>query len=205
MGESIIIYGLKYKPSLGSGEKNDSDGRTEPRKISQHFSDNDHAVLKSALLSIKDTCNFILEVGIARKGRKSSTYTLLDNKRDQCIYLGVDLRAGTFLLNYTTNVYTLQTNSSNIEQICDYIKEISGRMVVDFLHIDGWHSVNQILDDWRFAEFVSDNGVIVLHDTNVHPGPVELVKAIDREIFFVEKYFEDRKDDWGITVVRKKI
>lgn len=200
-----MIYGLKYKPSLGSEEKNNSDGPIKPRKVLQSFSDNDHVVLKSVLLSIKDTCNFILEVGIARRGKKSSTYTLLDNKKGQCIYLGIDLRPDTFLSNYTTNVYTLQTNSSNIKQICDYIKKISGRMVIDFLHIDGWHSINQILDDWRFAEFVSDNGVIILHDTNIHPGPVELVKAIDKEIFFAEKYFENRKDDWGITVVRKKI
>jgi len=43
---------------------------------------------------------------------------------------------------------------------------------IDFLFIDGWHSVNQRLADWRYVERLSPGGVVVMHDTNVHPGPV---------------------------------
>jgi hypothetical protein len=38
-----------------------------------------------------------------------------------------------------------------------------------------------------------------MHDTNNHPGPLNVLKAIDRSIFEVREPYKGRYDDWGIA------
>lgn len=199
------IYGLNYKPDLGNKKINNRDAPIVKRKMKQEFSECNHAVLKEVILSIKNKCKTILEIGVARNDIKSSTYTLLNNKNDKCFYFGVDLNDKSFLDDKNKNIYTTKTSSSETDKIIDFIKEKTNRKTVkfDLIHIDGWHSVNQILDDWKFVKLLSKNGLVVLHDTNFHPGPSELIKAIDTEKFEVDRRCINEKD-WGITIVKRK-
>ena len=45
----------------------------------------------------------------------------------------------------------------------------------------------------------------MLHDTNWHPGPRELLKAIDREVFCITEFFSGSLEDWGVAVIRRKL
>lgn len=205
----IKKYGLKYYPSLANP---DDDFRDAPFnsghfKVRIEYSDRDHKVLENTTMTLGNNCNLILEIGVARfkKNNNPSTHTLLKNKQPECVYVGVDIADKRYLLSEGfENIHILQTSSSNINEIMGYIKSISGSERIDLLHIDGYHSVNQVIDDWRFSKYVPKTGAIIMHDTNVHPGPVELIKALDVDLFDITKYFEDRTDDWGITVIRKK-
>lgn len=204
MGKNTIMYGLRYIPDLGSDVENNRDFPKQCNlKVPQEFSFNDHEILRNELLIIKETCNVIVEIGVARNEKESSTYTLLNNKRKECIYLGIDINDKSFLVDKKNNIYTMKINSSNVHTVMKYIEKISGKSEIDFLFIDGWHSVNQVVNDWNYTKYLSKNGVVLLHDTNVHQGPVEIIKAVDRQIFSVKKYFEDKTNDWGITVVKK--
>ena len=57
--------------------------------------------------------------------------------------------------------------------------------------------------DWEYALHARPGGVIVIHDTAVHNGPVQLVDLIDRTRMQVFKFGDDRADDWGITICQK--
>jgi hypothetical protein len=205
----IKKYGLKYYPSLQNYDDNFRDAPFDAKgfKVEVEYSDRDHKILKNTIITLGNNCNLILEIGVARfkKNNNPSTYTLLKNKLPECVYVGVDVEDKKYILSEGfENTHTIKTSSSNIDKVMDYIKKISGNESIDLLHIDGDHSVNQVIDDWRFSKYLSKNGAIVMHDTNVHPGPTELIKALNLDLFEVTKYFENRTDDWGITIIRKK-
>ncbi|MBN1689115.1 MAG: hypothetical protein JW893_08450 [Candidatus Omnitrophica bacterium] len=198
--------GLAYIPDLGSEEENNRDFLPKTKRgVPEEFSPRDRKILKQEFLKVKDYCRVILEIGTARHEKNSSTRVLLRLKRPKTFYFGVDLLEKPFLKeDRNQRIYFFQTNSSKLDLILNGIREASGTTKIDFLFIDGYHSVKQILDDWRFASYVDQNGVIVIHDSNEHPGPVELLKAIRAGgLFTVKKYFEDRMDDWGIAVVKR--
>ena len=146
------MYGLKYIPNLGSAEENDRDAPYSWKNVPQEFSALNHQVIAEQLVSIKDKCDVILEIGVARNGDKSSFKSLVKNKRKEALYLGVDVEDRSWIVNFEGNVHFCKTNSSNTEFIMNEIERLSGKRDIDFLHIDGWHSVNQIVDDFKFAE-----------------------------------------------------
>jgi len=44
----------------------------------------------------------------------------------------------------------------------------------------------------------------VMHDTNVHPGPVSVFEAINEDLFEKTRYCIEGPD-WGIAVIRKRV
>jgi hypothetical protein len=77
-----------------------------------------------------------------------------------------------------------------------------GHEQIDFMFVDGWHSINQVIKEWKYWEKMAPNAVMAFHDTNYHPGPVALLDAIDTDIFSVE-YFGRGEADWGVGVVQR--
>lgn len=151
----------------------------------------------------RDDCKSILEIGVSSKNDRSFTKFFIDNKLEKTKYFGVDKEDRTIWNNSNNNTYTIQTNSSNLLEIISFIKE-HGIEKLDFIFIDSWASINQVLDDWRFIDFLDDDGVIALHDTNFHPGPSELVNNLRQERFEVYKKCV-ANNDWGITFITKKL
>lgn len=143
----------------------------------------------------------IMEIGVSRNGSKSFTQALLKDKPKEIIYLGVDLEDKTFLNDAENNIFTLQENSFNRDSVREYMKQI-GLEKISILFIDGWHSINAVINDWQYTEFLSENGIVFFHDTNYHPGPVVLLRYIDSSKYRIEKYFEGQ-DDYGVAVAYK--
>jgi predicted O-methyltransferase YrrM len=80
-----------------------------------------------------------------------------------------------------------------------------GHNEIDVLFIDGDHSVNQVVKEWAgYVPYLSNNGVVIFHDTTVHPGPAVVYDAIDEAYFDKRRYFADRIDDWGVAVARRR-
>lgn len=145
-------------------------------------------------------CSAILEIGISRNGYDSITQVFLNNKSKECKYLGVDIDDKSYLNDVENNTYTIQTNSSNYDDVVSYAKSI-GIMQFDFIFIDGWHSINQVLDDWEYTNLLSQDGVVGFHDVNYHPGPKYFVANIDNTIW---EYSGNLCDDYGIGFLKRK-
>lgn len=143
----------------------------------------------------------IMEIGVSRNGPGSFTNALLKNKPPHIPYLGIDIEDKSYINNSQLNIYTIQISSDQQTQIRNYMHNI-GMKKISILFIDGWHSLNAVINDWKYSDLLSDNGIIFLHDTNGHPGPTIVLESIDTNIFSIKKYFKDN-DDYGLSTAIK--
>lgn len=142
----------------------------------------------------------ILEIGVSRNGKNSFTHAILSKKPDAVPYLGVDVDDKSFLNDGKKRIYTLRTSSMNQERVRAELLTL-GIESLGLLLIDGWHSLNAVVNDWRYSDMVVKGGFVVLHDTNGHP-PAAFVYAIDPKQYEVRKMFENQ-DDYGLTICKK--
>jgi len=83
----------------------------------------------------------------------------------------------------------------------EFIKSI-GIKEFGFIFIDGWHSINQCLDDWEYTNILQSDGVVGFHDTSCHPGPAAFVKALNKDMWEVEENLTP--EDYGIGFAWQK-
>jgi hypothetical protein len=162
--------------------------------VPEEFSACNKTALMEHFLKIKDRAKSILEIGVCRNGESSSTYCFLNNKNDETVYVGIDLVDKSFLNNEDKRIYTICGNSSNIDQNIETMKSW-GIAELDFILIDGFHSINQVLIDWEYTKILSPGGIVAFHDTNEHPGPHMFIRNLNTDIWQVELCC---LNDWGI-------
>jgi hypothetical protein len=142
------------------------------------FSQANHEALIAAINSCKNAPRTFVEIGVCRNEDRSSTHTIHKFLPKDGIYLGIDINDKSFLDDPTRGIHTIKTSSSNFEEIVDKLKSL-GVDTIDFLFIDGWHSINQVLVDWEYSRLLSPGGVIAFHDTTWHPGPNKFINNLD--------------------------
>jgi|APFre7841882654_1041346.scaffolds.fasta_scaffold93459_2 hypothetical protein len=164
------------------------------------FSSANRAVLQTC---VKPWMRCIVEIGVSRDSWfESSSRVLIENKHPDCLYLGIDIEDRSWVTNMGQNVHFTQQSSYNVENIVGIIQQL-GHEWIDLLFIDGDHSVNSVLTEWQFTQYVRPStGVIALHDTNYHPGPWCLMDSLDPSMFKGEKYCET-VNDWGFGIIYK--
>lgn len=158
--------------------------------------------LKEQFLKVRDNCKAILEIGIGRNGDKSFGHVFFSNKKDETIYVGLDIEDRSWLCEYGENIYTIQGNSSNYDENIKIIKEKFNVEQFDFIFIDGLHSLNQVLKDWEYTNLLSDNGIVGLHDTSHHIGPYLFIRNLDKNKWNVVE--NACPQDYGIGFASKK-
>lgn len=185
----------------------------------EEFSADNRKFLLEEFLKVKDNVNNIVEIGVARLTRKqfnketgwvdyeeefpfdlSSTSIFLNNKNPSTKYLGIDIEDKSNLESYKPRTFTLQSKSEDFEVVSNKLKAI-GIEQIDFLFIDGWHSINQVLDEFWYLQFMKPGGIIGFHDINHHPGPKEIFNALNPEVFEITNY---NTPDWGIGFAKIK-
>ena len=168
------------------------------------FSSCNREALKQSFLSIKNTCKIILEIGVHRNQDDSSTSVFLQNKNDDAYYFGVDILDKSYLNDPGKRIYTIQSASQNYLNVMFTIQNITGiqlnEVVIDYLFIDGWHSINQVLLDWEYTRAVRD-GIVGFHDVNYHPGPKKFIEKLNADRFTIDKQCPL---DFGIAFIRRK-
>lgn len=206
--------GLEFRPTLGTVELDSQDwieyepGLSELHKeITVEFSDSNKAELVAAMTELKHDdlrLNAILEIGVFRSGEVSSTRVILNTKHLTTKYVGVDLNEWCLspIRDAGNNVFCLAENSSNIDRIMAFAKQ-NGVGLFDLILIDGYHSVSQVLDDWRFVRYLRQGGYVLMHDTNYHPGPKAVFDAIDESMFQKRLSSSDTRRDWGLGIAKK--
>jgi len=201
--EQEAIIGLKYRPSLEPGRSDDTDFFGEfYRPVPREFSIANQAVLRQALLETPDV-RCIVEIGVQRNPLpESSTGILLHHKAPDALFIGIDIEDKSHLADESRRIYTIQGNSGDPSPVYALMAQL-GATHIDFLFIDGWHSVNQCVADWNYVTRLSPRGTVTMHDTNVHPGPVTVFDAIDERLFDKKKYCTEGPD-WGISVIRRR-
>lgn len=196
------MFGLSFYPTL---EPEISDTATSLPSYTFDYQENGRdnsekcLSLVYKLSKIINPMGGILEIGCAAY-EQGYTFTnkILYGKQEEIKYLGIDL-VPKDIKNWGTNVYTLQANSKDQKRIRDFLKEIDIK-TLSLLLIDGNHSVEFALNDWQYVDLLNKEGMIIIHDTNSHPGPLALIESIDKNIFQVFEPFKDIKDH-GLGIV----
>jgi len=166
-------------------------------------SDADREALRVEFLKVRDNCRAILEIGISRNGPDSFTQVFLQNKNPETIYVGIDIDDKTYLNNPELNIHTIQSSSSEYKNCMNIIRSVNVSEF-DFIFIDGWHSINQVLADWEYTNILGPEGIVGLHDTAYHPGPKYFLEGLDADKWDIVKNAVNDIKDWGIGFVRKK-
>lgn len=152
----------------------------------------------------------ILEIGVARVSTKNiedtSTSTILSNMSELDGYIGIDVDDKSFLKDafpHLRGVRTLQMRSEDYDAFLNnfIIKDIVFKPVFDFIFIDGWHSINQVIKELVYIDHLNVGGVIGYHDTNYHPGPSRIIRAFNDRFSTPRLYCQGQ--DWGIGFVTK--
>jgi hypothetical protein len=192
---------------LGNPEDNDKDWiNTYPNPFelvgNKEFSMCNQAALTEEFSKVKDQTKVIVEIGVSRVTYnqtydQTSTSIFLRHKNPETIYLGIDIDDKTFLQGLERNVFTLQSKSEYYERVKAKLDSLKITQI-DFLFIDGWHSINQVIDELWYIDFMKPGGVIGFHDTNYHPGSSRIIKNLNPNIFEVKQLCQ-QQDDWGIT------
>ena len=169
------------------------------------FGKADQDALLQHFLKIRDNCKFIMEIGVDRDGYKnSSTKILIENKRADTVYLGIDVEVKKGLDDPKNNVHTIQCRSENFGAVRDKINQLNVN-TIDFLMIDGWHSINQVLLEWEYTDILADDGIVAFHDTRYHPGPHLFLNNLDKKKWcVVEDAIDKNITDWGIGFTCKR-
>lgn len=205
------IWGLTYIPTTEPHYRDNIDYFNITQKLAKGtlFSRCNLDVLSK---QITDEVGCVLELGMNKRGPKHfnscSTVVILRNKKPSCLYLGVDLHNKRYVNNVNNNAHTIQCNTFDRAVVRDKLTEL-GAEKIDVLMIDADHSINSAINDWRYTEWLSDSGVVVLHDTNAHIGPTLLYDAIDSRLFDKQKFCKERNKkgiftDWGVAVFKRK-
>ena len=172
------------------------------------FSDANSNALREKLLERKDQIKCIIEIGVCREALdqldSTSTGIFFQNKHKHTQYIGIDKRELRSLNHRSKNIEVVRADSSDISRIKKRLvaKEIES---VDFLMIDGWHSINQVLLDWEYTQWLSDDGIVAFHDTAYHPGPNLFLKYLNRDTWNVEENVCSHiKNDFGLGFAWRK-
>ena len=152
---------------------------------------------REKFLSVRDHTRSILEIGVNQFG---FTRTWLDNKHKGTTYVGIDVEDRSHLTDPSKLIWTIHNSSSHVDDNMSTINQF-GVKDFDFIYIDGWHSINQVLLDWEYTNFLAPGGIVGFHDTNYHPGPKLFIAALDRGKWEVED--NTSATDWGVVFVRK--
>jgi len=171
----------------------------------REFSDCNQESLKKEFLKVKDQTKVIVEIGVSRltsmqSYEQTSTSILLNYKNPETIYLGIDIDDKSFLKG--PNVHTLQAKSEDYTTVLNKFKSL-GIYNIDFLFVDGWHSINQVIDELWYVDFMKSGGVVGYHDVNFHPGPSRIINALRPTIFNTTKYCT-QQNDWGVGFAKIK-
>ncbi len=194
------VPGLKFFPSMEPECSNDQDSPVFGWITGVEVSDCNLEVVRRVVSEMGNNLNAIMEIGVNRNGERSMSRVLMDNRPPGSFYLGVDLEDKSYLDDPSKNTWTIRANSHDQETVREFIAS-KGVKKLDLLFIDGWHSVNTCVNDWKYTDLLSDHGVVILHDTNSHPGCVGLFEAVSDYYYEKTRYCLDI--DHGIAVFRR--
>jgi hypothetical protein len=179
----------------------DVDGADNPYGGARgEFTEENRQALTEHFLKVRDNCSAILEIGVCRNDDLSSTHCFLKNKKQETIYLGIDIDDKSFLDNKEQNIFTLKNTSMDLPGNFNVMQQL-GIKQFDFIFIDGWHSINNVMTEWEYTQLLGPNGIVGFHDTNYHPGPNRFVNALNTDKWHVVKACPD---DYGISFAWRK-
>ena len=200
---------VKWKPSSLKGLKGIPDlGKWNERDFIKELPFNWHPIVAGGngqfsrangetlknLINSKPNASLFVEIGTAAAFAGSSTETFLKNKKDDTLFFTIDIVGRENITLGKPKSFFIVERSTN-----ENVKKHIADNKIDILFIDGDHSVKAVFEEYEFyLPYMKQDGIIILHDTNLHPGPFLFMEAINENIFRKERL---HPTDLGLGVV----
>lgn len=199
LNPDIKINGLIGYPQFTNEAENDKDYGV--RYASNEIQDCELDLVND--MSKQYATHGILEIGVARPTNRDRafTYKYLKNKPKEIPYIAIDIDDKSFLNNLENKVYSIQCKSDEQDKVREFLKQ-NQIDEISILSIDGWHSMNAVINDWKYTDLLVRGGIVIFHDSNYHPGVHCFIPFIDEDKYEVTKYFVG-EDAHGITIAKK--
>jgi predicted O-methyltransferase YrrM len=160
------------------------------------FSDKNSKTLIS-LIKSKPNATLFVEIGTGASITCSSTAAFLNNKNDGTTFITIDCEKRTQDKLGKPNAHFITAWSTSPE-----VKNHLGDNKIDILFIDGDHSVKTVFEEYEFyLPYMKEDGIIVLHDTTMHPGSFLFMEAVDEKVYRKEVL---HTEDYGLGIVYLK-
>lgn len=196
------IIGLKYYPDMEPDIWNHRDLPRWGFVGYDEVSDGNIDIVRSILVNVLgQNCKSIMEIGVNRNGERSISRVFIDERPELCFYLGVDIEDKSYLDDHKARTHTICCSSEEQVLVRTYLRS-HGINSLDLLMIDGWHSVDTTVNDWRYSDLISPHGWVILHDTNAHPGSIALFEAVDEKLWIKQRWCLD--NDHGIATFKRR-
>lgn len=197
------IEGLRYFPDLEPEVDNNQDGPPFGWTAIQEISECNREIVKQAVEHLGTDLRAAMEIGVDRSNERSMSRIIMEQRPTGSFYLGIDINDKSYLNNAEDNTWTLQCNSHDQTTIRDFLAS-QNITQLDLLFIDGWHSVNTCVNDWRYTDLIRPGGIVLLHDSNGHPGCAALFDAVDDALYDKKRYCTE-DTDFGISAFMRKM
>jgi hypothetical protein len=188
------------KPTIGNDDIDCFPGQRFP---SVEFSICNRTVLLNCINFIKQVSQnaTFVEIGVDRNRSNphTSSKTIIQNTSTDNQLIFIDIEDRNYITSMRDNIEFVQINSADVMTGFNRLDKI-GINEFDFLLIDGWHSVNQVFKEWNWTQKLATNGIVMLHDTNFHPGPREILSKLNPEKWVWKKQCQYDNDN-GTAVV----
>jgi hypothetical protein len=197
-----LVFGLEYIPSLEPEMSDDVDAFVMCNGIAPGSVSWQVSRYIESIVSAHSAMN-ILEIGVNAHPENSMTKAILENCARGSKYFGIDLEErnvdGIKVADGVQWVIA-RGDSSRFDDVCDALMKLNMKPL-DMLVIDGLHSVNQVVRDFRYASLVKHGGIVLMHDILDHPGGRLVFDAVDSTVFTKEVLCPE--GDWGLGILTR--
>ena len=166
----------------------------------REFSAGNQYALLHEFMQVRDEAKVIVEIGVARLSTNlyehTSTSVLLHHKKRDTLYLGIDAEDRSFIDDPDMNIHTVQCYSQDYSKVVSKMQEL-GIEKIDFLFVDGWHSINQVIAELFYVDLLRPGGIVGYHDINYHRGPHRMIHNLKPNLFDVRMHCLE-STDWGV-------
>jgi hypothetical protein len=196
--EGVPPPGLAWIPTLEPELSDDEDTYRGRASCGSAFTE----CARKTIHAFGAKAQVIVEIGVADDLGSTVSLGLMNNRAPGAVYIGIDKVDRRHYNQPEIGIHIIHGNSAD-RAPCFGLMDSLEREHIDLLFIDGWHSVNQCLADWRYTERLAPDGVVLLHDSNHHPGPAALYAAIDDSVWD-KRQACPALNDYGLAIVRRK-
>lgn len=193
-------YGLSFIPTLEPDVSDSQDYIEGHHFFRPQERDNSPEVLELVreYARLVPEGSSVFEIGVgAYEPELSITHAVLGALGPGVSYFGVDIKSRSL----PEPARFLQTDSKNHDLVRQWMLDNQANPIRLFI-IDGDHSVNGALSDWKYVEWIAKDATILMHDSNSHPGPIAILEALGPEWSVYEPLIG--KQDYGMAIIQKR-
>lgn len=147
--------------------------------------------LKYHFIKYKNQINSVLLINSNDRLSK----VIFDNKNQNTTCIALDGVDNKHIENIENNIFTIQIDSLYFYDCKNLFYNHFNIQRFDLILIDRSYDIFRFLIDWEYTEFLSEGGLVAIHDANSRPGPINFIKNLNKDKWTIFENCFTKNDD----------